>query len=210
MTELVRFESVEKHYGDRVRLSYGDVAFRSGERVLVTGANGSGKSTLLRLLAGISIHTAGRILRSGEWVGLRLAYVPQNGGLYDDVSVRANFEVRRLLYGTTPALDEIVDTLKLGDWLGVRTGDLSGGYRRLVSIAAALAIRPDVLIIDEPFYGLDETKSDAVRGALSNALSTLTLMVAAIPVGDDLGIPGLNSRLQIAAMAVGDDLRSRV
>jgi ABC-type multidrug transport system ATPase subunit len=197
MTELVRFESVVKHYGHRAQLSYGDLSFRSGERILITGANGSGKSTLLRLLAGVSIHTGGRISRSEEWRRLRLAYVPQAGGLYDDLSVQANFEVRRLLYGTAPALDAVIDGLKLADWLGARTGDLSGGYRRLVAVAAALTTRPDVLIMDEPLDGLDAMKSDALRAALSDVTPRLRLMVTAAPASTDLDIPGLNGRIHI-------------
>ena len=162
MSELVRLTSVVKAYSQHSRITVEHLSLSAGQRVLVSGGNGSGKSTLLRLIAGISIPTTGLVWRAGEWRGLRIGYVPQTGGLYDDLSVEANFEVRRILFGSTNEADAVIARLALGPWMSKRTGDLSGGYRRLVATAMALAVMPDVLILDEPLDGLDDDRRETL------------------------------------------------
>ena len=77
-----------------------------------------------------------------------------------------------------------------------RAGDLSGGFRRLVALAAALAVQPDVLIMDEPFEGVDPVRSEAARGLLSEVAPGLALLVTAAPT-PDTQVPSLTSHLHI-------------
>ena len=196
MSELVRLMSVVKEYNPDTRIDIRELSLAEGDRVRVAGANGSGKSTLLRLVAGLSVPTTGTVWRSDRWPSTRIGYLPQAGGLYDHLSVRANFEVRQALYRSAPARDAIVERLTIGPWLSTKAGDLSGGYRRLVALAAALIVAPDVLILDEPFDGVDATRRAAVLELLGELAPSLALLIVAAPAHDD-PMPSMTSVIQL-------------
>lgn len=195
MTPLIQLTGVEKAYTRLARVAIGELSLSEGERIVVCGANGSGKSTLLRLLAGVTVPTSGRISRSDRWRSVRVAYVPQAGGLYDDLSVDANFELREILYGSAPARDSLIERLRLGEWLPIRAADLSGGYRRLIATVVALSVAPDVLIMDEPFEGLDAENRAPLTEILAELASTTALMVTATP-DEAYPMPAVNGILQ--------------
>jgi ABC-type multidrug transport system ATPase subunit len=192
MSDLVRLTAVEKIYSRHSRVAIDHLALPAGGRVLVSGDNGSGKSTLLRLIAGISLPDSGQIWRADDWKRLRIGYVPQHGGLYDDLSVAANLEVRRTLFGTASDTDRLVARVGLEPWMSKRAGDLSGGYRRLVAVVAALAIEPDVLIMDEPLDALDDDRRDEFQALLAESIGTLRLLIVAAP-SSDYPVPSLDA-----------------
>jgi NitT/TauT family transport system ATP-binding protein len=139
--------------------------------VCLVGPSGCGKTTLLRLAAGLESPHAGRI--SG-FQGRRAAMVFQEDRLLPWETTRQNAT-------TTPSSDRATEwlvALGLGDSLDRRPGELSGGMARRVAIARALAAPHDLLLLDEPFSGLDE---DTWRGAVQRILATeeggLTLLV---------------------------------
>jgi ABC-type multidrug transport system ATPase subunit len=193
---MLRLASVRKAYSSEARVEIPELTLSAGDRLLVAGANGSGKSTLLRLLAGVSTPTSGTIWRSAEWRGKRIGYVPQSGGLYDDLSVRANFELRGTLYRSATAFDGLIERLRLREWLPVRAGDLSGGFRRLVALVAALGPAPEILILDEPLDGIDAARRASVHEILSELAPTRALMVTAAPA-PDYPVPHLNGVIQL-------------
>lgn len=155
----------------RVVLDGVDLAVEPGERIAITGANGAGKTTLLRTIVGLQRPVAGTIwafgrprarprdfhevrLRAGllfqnsddqlfsPTVREDVAFGPRNQGLSaDEANVRA---------------DEVLATLGLDGFGGRVTHRLSGGEQRLVALATVLAMRPEVLLLDEPTAGLDE------------------------------------------------------
>jgi ABC-type multidrug transport system ATPase subunit len=156
---------------ERLEIAAGDV-------INFTGANGSGKSTLLRLLAGVASPSYGTV----RWAGKppRVALVPQSGGLYPSLTLLETLDALARLYGAPMFEDEraIPGLFELGlhDLADKRVGELSGGYRRLAAIAAAFAVAPDVILLDEPFAALDSDKTAALRDFLLRAQPRLKLL----------------------------------
>ena len=180
--------NIEKRYGRIVATKAEAVDLFAGDTVFFQGPNGSGKSTLLRIVAGISRPTRGKIVKSREFNRGRIAFVGQSGGLYPDLTLAQNIKVQARLNGIRDELktrsNEALGALGLESVLSRRAGELSGGYQRLGAIAVGLAIRPSILLLDEPLAGLDSEKVEAVQTALSLARPDLSLMIACHHHGD--------------------------
>jgi ABC-type multidrug transport system ATPase subunit len=180
-------EGAEKAYADLVALAPLDLTVRAGEVVALVGHNGSGKSTLMRLAAGLLELTAGTITIAGEPAGTSparaaLSYLPDEPVLYDDLSVREHLAYIASIHGAE-VTDEIVDALLERLGLLHRADDLparfSRGLRQKASIAVGL-IRPfDLLLVDEPFVGLDATGKEAMLGLLAEANAAGAAVVVA-------------------------------
>ncbi len=145
-----------------------DVSFTcpSGAITALLGPSGAGKSTLLRTIAGLEQPDSGRVLIDGtdcaqvrvqdRGVGL----VFQSYALFDHMTVRENIAFGLDVRGTpkaqvTARVDELLELIQLKDLGGRKPGQLSGGQRQRVAFARALAVRPRVLLLDEPFGALD-------------------------------------------------------
>jgi putative ABC transport system ATP-binding protein len=151
-----------------------DVA--AGERVALTGESGSGKSTLLHLIAGLDKVDGGAIDLAGEQVAElsdagraamrrdRLGLVFQQFNLIPSLSVRDNLVFQSRIAGHHDANwhAELVERLGLGDLLGRYPEQLSGGQQQRVAIGRALAVKPLLLLADEPTGNLDEATADDV------------------------------------------------
>jgi NitT/TauT family transport system ATP-binding protein len=128
-----------------------------GEFVSVVGPSGCGKSTLLRLAAGLLTPSAGTVERGAGSLG----YVFQDPTLLPWRTVRRNVELAAELHRLPRAerrsrAESALDRVGLAGFAGARPGTLSGGMRMRVSLARALALRPDLFLFDEPFGALDE------------------------------------------------------
>ena len=150
------FDSVSFSYGGRGRPVLDGVSFavRAGECVVVAGTNGSGKTTLLSLAAGIQKPVGGRVEQSG-----RVGYVPQGSALLEDATVGENLRFFASLAGA-----EVPQPLpfEVEKWLDRRVSRLSGGMKKQVSIACAMAGDPGTLLLDEPCGALDLRFRDAL------------------------------------------------
>jgi len=159
-----------------------DLAVRAGngEVVVLMGQNGAGKSTTLNLIAGLLAPDAGTIYLNGSPVfdsscsidlpveERRIGYVFQKSAVFPHMTVAENIafglvahRVERAMIG--PRVRHWLDTLGIADIAGIRAAHLSGGQKQRVALARALAIRPALLMFDEPFSMLDTRSSDAVR-----------------------------------------------
>lgn len=152
-----------KDYGDGFGLAALNLTIGPGELVLLVGANGAGKSTLLGLCAGLLEPTAGEVTVGGGPVGSidarrATSLLPDNPVLYDDLSVREHAEYVARLHGVVEwqtATEALLDRLGLADRAEDLPSRFSRGMRQKVSLLLAL-VRPfDLLLVDEPFVGLD-------------------------------------------------------
>jgi len=180
--EIIRLNGVEKAYGAKVVLRIGQLVLSEGDRVLLRGPNGSAKSTLLRIIAGITLPSAGKVWRNQARY-TRVGYLPQSGGVYPDLSLRDNLRLRAEVYGLSEEesrMIETVRTLGLERFWRKRCGELSGGYQRLAALAAALHVKPDCLLLDEPFAALDELHRELVARTICEFSEgkPLTIIVA--------------------------------
>jgi ABC-2 type transport system ATP-binding protein len=180
-------KGVTKDYGDLVALEPLDLSIPAGQTVVLVGHNGSGKTTLLRMAAGLLDPSDGGIEIGGAPAGsldarAALSYLPDNPVLYDDLSVFEHIEYTCRLHGATDWEQRAVGLL--GDLgLAHRADDLpsrfSRGLRQKTAILLAL-IRPfDVLVVDEPFVGLDPGGRDAFVELIEDASDAGATVVVA-------------------------------
>jgi osmoprotectant transport system ATP-binding protein len=176
---LIAFAHVGKSFDDgRVR-AVDDVSLEvaAGEFLAVVGGSGSGKTTLLRLANRLieadsgSIRIEGEDVRAVDPVALRrrIGYVFQSGGLFPHFSVADNIGITPKLLGWPAAeisarVDELLDLVRLDRTLYCDRfpHELSGGQRQRVGVARALAARPKIVLMDEPFGALDPLTRDAL------------------------------------------------
>ena len=140
-----------------------------GSYAVVIGPAGSGKTTLLETVAGVVPVTSGKVMLGGEDLThapperRRLGIVYQHAYLFPHLSVRENVE-----YGAASKLaaDDVSERFEVDALAGRSVPSLSGGERQLVAIARALARRPEVLLLDEPFSALDPRSRTFARRQL--------------------------------------------
>jgi osmoprotectant transport system ATP-binding protein len=194
---LIAFEHVAKSFdGGRVK-AVDDVSLEvaEGEFLAIVGGSGSGKTTLLRLANrliesdGGAIRVEGRDVRSVDPIGLRrrIGYVFQSGGLFPHMSVADNIGITPKLLGTPAGeidarVDELIELVRLDRSLHRERfpRELSGGQRQRVGVARALAAKPRIVLMDEPFGALDPLTRDALGDdfrALHNKLGLTTIMI---------------------------------
>jgi ABC-type sulfate/molybdate transport systems ATPase subunit len=177
---LLRAEHLTLRRGDRDVVRDVDLALRDGEVCALLGPNGAGKSTLLDGLSGVLAPAAGRVQRDG-----RVTVALQSPDLARR-TVRANVELALAWWGVARAERRARGEAALvemhADHLAERMANtLSGGERRRVHLARAVAVRPDLLLLDEPFAGLDpatraELLEDAAAVLRASARATLVVV----------------------------------
>ncbi|PZR33667.1 ABC transporter ATP-binding protein [Caulobacter segnis] len=194
MTDAIVLDRVSKAYGGRAVLAETSLRVARGRFVALVGGSGAGKTTLLKLINGLITPTSGRVLVDGADIGSRpgpelrrgIGYVFQETGLFPHMSVAQNIGITPSLLGwpreaIAARTGELLDLVALPRDLAEREpAQLSGGQRQRVGVARALAARPSILLMDEPFGALDPvvrvTLADDVR-RLHEALGLTTVMV---------------------------------
>jgi NitT/TauT family transport system ATP-binding protein len=161
---ILRLEAIAKSYGDRgLALSETSLLVQPGEFVSLVGPSGCGKSTLLAMIAGLLAPDRGSIELHGEPItgpGTGRAVVFQDAALMPWLTVRHNVEygLRAQRVGRAERrrrADEAIEMVHLAHVVDRHPHELSGGMRQRVAIARALVLRPEVLLMDEPFSALD-------------------------------------------------------
>ena len=167
----LRLVDVGKTFGRHQVLRHVHLDIPGGSFVALMGANGAGKTTLLRLVAGLATPTTGSVTLAGVDLrkagpGLRrmIGFVSHDGLLYGDLTGRQNLMFHARMFGVArpeERIEQLADLLDLRRVLDRPAGVLSRGNRQRLTLARALLHGPDVLLLDEPFTGLDE--ESAVR-----------------------------------------------
>ena len=168
---------------------------KRGEFLAIVGGSGAGKSTLLRLVNRLidadsgSITIDGEDVRNADPVALRrrIGYVFQSGGLFPHLDVATNIGITPKLQGESSLaiaarVDELLDLVRLdkSEFRDRLPHELSGGQRQRVGVARALAAKPAIVLMDEPFGALDPLTRDALSDdyrALHDKLGLTTLMI---------------------------------
>jgi osmoprotectant transport system ATP-binding protein len=194
---LISYLHVGKTFDEGRVVAVDDVSLdvAEGELLAIVGGSGSGKTTLLRLANRLieadrgSISVEGEDVRNVDPIRLRrrIGYVFQSGGLFPHLSVAANIGITPRLEGTPSAeidarVDELLELVRLDrDCYRDRLPhELSGGQRQRVGVARALAARPRIVLMDEPFGALDPLTRDALGEdyrALHRSLGLTTVMI---------------------------------
>ncbi len=168
-------EGASKHFASFVALRSIELRIGRGQFVLLAGANGAGKSTLLRLLAGISRPSSGRVLIAGQdpqrYAEARasIGLLSHHTLLYDDLSANENLTFFARLYALPDAaqrVEEALEQVGLTEQRHRRLRGFSRGMRQRLALARATLHRPTILLLDEPFTGLDQLACDALNERL--------------------------------------------
>ncbi|WP_184089803.1 ATP-binding cassette domain-containing protein [Afipia massiliensis] len=192
----IAYENVGKSFEQGRIKAVDDVSLNvaAGEFLAVVGGSGSGKTTLLRLANRLiapdsgTVHVQGSDVRSVDPIALRrsIGYVFQSGGLFPHMTVAGNIGITPRLQGTpaqeiSARVDELIDLVRLERSHRNRfPHELSGGQRQRVGVARALAAKPSIVLMDEPFGALDPLTRDALGEnyrALHRSLGLTTVMI---------------------------------
>ena len=167
-------EGISITYGDKTAVRDIDLRIGENEFVSIIGPSGCGKSTLLHVLAGLKSPATGQITYRANDVTadvgkrLRTGYVFQDHRLLPWRTVRRNIEIAMHSAGIPKTewdsqIERYLSLLQVREHVDTWPMKLSGGQRQRVSIARALAVRPDLVLMDEPFSGLDEVTGRTIR-----------------------------------------------
>jgi ABC-2 type transport system ATP-binding protein len=172
---VLEIESLSRRYGEKVALDGLTFNVAPGEVVGFLGPNGAGKTTAMRAALGIVQPDSGSIRWDGKPVDLdarlRFGYIPEERGLYPTMSLDEQLSFLGQLHGMSKkhagsAALHWLTALGLGDRMNDRLDSLSMGNQQRVQLAAALVHQPEVLVLDEPFSGLDPTGIEALSNVL--------------------------------------------
>lgn len=169
---IIVFDKVTLAFDDKVILRDVSFTLQTGHTKVFLGASGAGKSTILRLILGLLKPDAGRIFVNGEEIDAMheddllavrsdLGMVFQEGALFDSLTVRENvgYKLFEELYWpidkANVRVEEVLGFIGLAEFIDRMPSELSGGQRRRVAIARAMAAKPRILLYDEPTTGLD-------------------------------------------------------
>jgi ABC-type multidrug transport system ATPase subunit len=190
---MIRVRDLVVRFGDVTAVALSSLDVEAGVRVGVRGPNGSGKTTLLRVLAGLQEPTGGSV--EGAPPPGRSVLVHQRPYLFR-ATAEGNVAYALRLRGRSPREARTwLARLGAAHLADRRASVLSGGERRRVVIARALAAHPEVLLLDEPFAALDEEGIAAVGAALAQYEGTL--VVAAPDLGPAQGPGGVRQVLDL-------------
>src|SRR5688572_29507283 len=156
---------ITKRFGDKTVVNRIDLQVRRGEIFGFLGPNGSGKTTLIRMLCGLLTPDAGSgtclgydVLRQQRDIRTHVGYMTQRFSYYEDLSIRENLDFIARVYAVPDrknAVAAALERLGLAERSSQLAGQLSGGWKQRLALAASLIHAPQLLLLDEPTAGVD-------------------------------------------------------
>ncbi|MEZ5333843.1 MAG: ABC transporter ATP-binding protein [Methanolobus sp.] len=168
MDSIISIKGLSKIFGHRRALSNIDLDIEKGEFVAVFGPNGAGKTTLLKIMSTIIEPTKGNVLVNGidakknpEKIRSIIGAISHETYLYDELTARENLVFFARMYGLEKDIiddrvDEILKSVNLLKRADERAGSFSRGMKQRLSIARSMLHQPEILLMDEPYTGLDQ------------------------------------------------------
>ena len=172
---MLVFDELTRAYGDVRALDGLDFSVKPGRLVGFLGPNGAGKTTAMRLVMGLERPDAGAVTWDGAPIGeaerRRIGYLPEERGLYPKMRIAEQVEYFARLHGmdrsaAAEGAHRWLERMELSDRSSSATEALSLGNQQRVQLAVALVHQPDLLLLDEPFSGLDPIGTDLMRALL--------------------------------------------
>jgi ABC-2 type transport system ATP-binding protein len=164
-TVVIDVRGMTKRFGDLTAVNGIDLKVRQGEVYGFLGPNGSGKTTFIRMLCGLLAADAGEgtclgfdVIRESELIKRQVGYMTQRFSFYEDLSIAENLDFVARMYGVTnrrEAVRESIERLGLAGRQKQLAGELSGGWKQRLALAACLIHHPRLLLLDEPTAGVD-------------------------------------------------------
>ena len=176
---MIRARGVARRFGDKRALEPVDFELARGGFLVVTGPNGSGKTTLLRLCAGLLIPTSGELEVDAERG--QVGYLAHDPLVYRELTAIENLDLYGRLYRVPERRERIGMLLeRFGLWeaRGERTGSYSRGMMQRLALCRALLHDPDLLVLDEPYSGLDDEGASLLDRELEERRSTCAFLVS--------------------------------
>ncbi len=173
---VLEADGLRREYGPVIAVDGIDLSLAEGEFLTIFGPNGAGKSSLLGMLAGAMRPTAGIVRVRGQELAFsdtgwrhRIGMLSHRGFLYGRLTAEENLRFYGKLFGLVDLEERIpvrLDQVGLGARARVQARQLSHGMRQRLSLARALLHDPDVVLLDEPYTGLDPSAAGVLRGVL--------------------------------------------
>ncbi len=174
---MIRIRELVKMFGPRRALRSINLDVGAGQCLVIVGPNGAGKTTLLRVLATLTRPTSGQVIIDGlditheaDAVRRRIGFLSHQSLLYGDLSAEENLTFYGRMYGIADLNERVTTMLEnvgLGSRRYERVRTFSRGMRQRLSIARALLHQPRLVLMDEPYTGLDQQATDALDRLLS-------------------------------------------
>lgn len=183
---MIRLQHVSKQYGEYIIFSDFSYEIEDGARLCIMGRSGRGKTTLLRMLLNLEKPDHGYIEGIKD---KKIRAVFQENRLLPDFSVRENLRCVCKTKQQTAQISKMLEKLDLIAWEHQPVSVLSGGMQRRIAIGRALLAESDILVLDEPFSGLDlQTKRNMVQVILEYAKEKILIVTTHMP--EDVALLG--------------------
>jgi ABC-2 type transport system ATP-binding protein len=197
-TPTVRLDGVTKKFGEFVAVDALTLTVRPGRIYGLLGPNGAGKTTTIRMIVNITAPDSGRIELFGKQISSelqdRIGYLPEERGLYRKMKIshqlRFFAELKNVsAHDADQRIDRWLARLKLSEWKNKKSSELSKGMQQKVQFITTVLHEPDLLILDEPFSGLDPVNVELLKDVvleLKNAGKTVIFSTHQMGVAEEI------------------------